>query len=301
MGARLVVLLIAGVCLLQAVESDAVITVERVAGKLEVGAALELRITYGWPSEAVLVRDPDPAAVFGGLVLDRCELVAESDTGGRRQQVWELEVLVPRSGAWALPRPVLQIRDGQTVNQVVAEEVLLTIGVADEPALQPPRELWRRPDAGAEGGGLPWWSWLIIGPVVGFLLGVIAWLRRGDDGPQASPAEVFVDEVAYALHSTDGKQAGAIISLALRRYSGARFDFDGPATTAEEVVVLTGAFVTATEQGELRKVLGSLDSLRWSPDELTAIAVRPFVDRARAWVERIEERLVTEAAAEEAG
>ena len=98
---------------------------------------------------------------------------------------------------------------------------------------------------------------MLIVLAAGAGIGVVAWLlRRAEVVVQRPPAEVFADEVAGALRCADGKQAGAIISLALRRYSGAIYNFDGPAATVDEIVGLIADAVTAAEQAELRKVLG---------------------------------------------
>jgi hypothetical protein len=107
----------------------------------------------------------------------------------------------------------------------------------------------------------------------------------------------FAAEIRRLQSASDGKDLGAGISLALRRYAGELYRFDAPGSTTREIAaVVAGDRFPADEARALVRLLERLDDLRWAPGELPAEQVRPLVEDATTWVAQAERRLAAEAA-----
>lgn len=282
----------------------AAVTVELGDRDLEVGDVAKLRIVYRWPANTAVIRAPDPAGDLHGLLVEELIRVDQGRVGDDQREVWRAQLVVPVSGTWSLPRPWFSIRGPDGPERIVAEERLLPIGIGEEePALEPARPLWQRAEAGIDADR---WSAWQIGALVGGIAGGLAalawvlWRRRGKMELE-TPLETFERELGRArqaaLGSDEGKQAGALLSLALRRYAGRLYDFDGPGATVEEALAhLRQALPTQLAQG-LRSLLRQLDDLRWQANELSAVAVVPFIDQAQQWVAQVEAHRAAEAEA----
>lgn len=269
---------------------------------LAVGDELELRLTYRWPADWPVLVEADPARDFAELRLTAVEQRDARRFADRQESIWQVAVLVERSGAWELPTPrlVLQGPDGPV--RASCEPLLLQVGLPDgEPPLEEARGLWTRPPIDLEQPLSPWWylggaAVLLAGLVVGW------WYWRRPPAATAVAAETVARQaLARARQAGDGKQAAGIISLALRRYCGVAWAFDGVGATAAETISHITGRATDTERQDLRKLFHDLDGLRWAPGELTAATVGPYVDQALGWLERVAERLRQEAEAEAAG
>lgn len=277
-------------------------------GQWTVGDVVTAQVTYRWPLDRQLAAPADPAPDLQGVPVERVEQLSDHRVGGERIVTWELRLVVPQSGSWALPRPALRLRGSEMLAGGIAElvelrapEVILQIGQgAEEPALEPPAGLWSRPTIDLPPESRSWRWWLAGGLVLVLALTAVLFLRTRKKAPPPPPAEVFARELAAARACGEGRQAGALLSLALRRYCGNQQGFDGPGATADEVLVrLHGALPTEATLS-LRRILRELESLRWSPAALPPEALQPRLAAAEEWVRGEEERRA-QAAAEKQG
>ncbi len=115
--------------------------------------------------------------------------------------------------------------------------------------------------------------------------------------PGSDPFAALLDDLRAATATGDGKEAGARLSLALRRYLGRQFSFDGPGSTTRETAAFLRGLLGDDEHRDLVRLLDQLDGLRWSPDELAISAIMPPAEAARSWCDRVQARLAAEAAA----
>jgi hypothetical protein len=159
------------------------------------------------------------------------------------------------------------------------------------------RPAWVRPAQPPPPSRRWWW---IGGGAAALAVGCgLAWLLWRRRTPPPTPAEVLAHDLAHAEAAGDGKELGARLSLALRRYAGVVYGFDGVGSTSRETAawLRTAAGVPADEGRALVRLLDRLDELRWSPGELDASQVRPLLSEARAWSDAVEARRTAETAA----
>jgi len=134
-------------------------------------------------------------------------------------------------------------------------------------------------------------------------MAVWLWWRMRRQAVASGPTswDIFTRELADTSAASDAKDAGARISLAVRRYAGAIWRFDGPGQTTREVAAtlrrLRAGRITEDEQRDLLRLLSRLDDLRWSPGDAPVEAMHDLVTLARTWAEGVQRRLDAEAAA----
>jgi hypothetical protein len=268
---------------------------------VNVGDPVTITLTYRWPHGWVPTtpsHEPDPSAAFAGEFVTSLPPVQRISTGEEERRTFVLTCSALRSGAWALPRPTLAVDGPRGRVEATASAVIVQVGTEAKPAqLPPPRPAWARPRA-AGAAATPAW---VYGAVAVAIAGLATWLlllRRRAAPPPPTPREVFARDWQAAADSGDGKEAGARLSLALRRYAGAIYRFDGPGSTTRETAFHLRGRMPEGEQRELVRQLDQLDALRWAADDLEVTAVRPSLDAALAWVEAVQRRLDVEAAAE---
>lgn len=259
-----------------------------------VGSPVEVTVTYRWPADWQ-VEPPNPGPAFADAFVIDSPPPERWRTGQEAGERWRLRLLAQRSGAWALPQPQLRARHDGTTQDVQAPEVVIQVGTEAAPA-QPaaPRALWLSDDLPAD--ETPWWIAAAVAGVLAIGLGVLAWWwPRRHVEPPVPPLRTLHEALGNALGG-DGKEAGARVSRALRRYCGDTFGFDGPATTARECSQRLRAPLADDEYRTISRLLDELDGLRWAADDLGVGSVEPLRSQALAWAEQVQARLDREAA-----
>jgi hypothetical protein len=271
---------------------------------VNIGDALTVTVTYRWPAGWAVVApggEPDPAKDFADAFVTDLPPPQKHGSGQEERRVFTITLLAKRSGAWELPRPTFTVKTPEGTRSLVAPSVLVQVGAEDKPAeLPPPRKAWTR----AQGPADQRRAWWMLGVVAVGLVGLAALLlaRRRSQERASTPWELFHEDWLAASNAADGKEAGARLSLALRRCVGTVFRFDGPAATTREAAGFLRGRLPDDEQRELVRLLEGLDALRWAPEHLPPSSVRPLVDQGRAWITALKRRLEAEAeAARQAG
>lgn len=259
-----------------------------------VGSPVEVTVTYRWPAEWQ-VEPPDPGAAFATSFVIDSPPPERWRTGQEAGERWRLRLLAQRSGAWALPQPTLRARHAGTTHEAQAPLVVIQVGTEAAPVdPAPPRALWLSDDLPRDDA--PWWIAAAVAAALALGLGAFAWWwpRRHVD-PPTPPIRTLHEELDNALGG-DGKEAGARVSRALRRYCGDTFGFDGPATTARECSVRLRPPLPDDEHRDISRLLEQLDALRWAADDLGVSVVEPLRSQALTWAERVQARLDRQAA-----
>lgn len=270
--------------------------------QLAVGDRTTVTISYRWP-RGWTAEEPDPAQAFRSEFTTDWPPPKRISTGDEERRVFTVTIAATRSGAWALPRPTFTASDFNGPHAATAPEIILQVGTDAKPAKLPAaRTAWVKPPASETPDRTRWWLAGLAG--VG-LLATAAWfLLRGKVlAAQATPLEIFTREWQAASTSGDGKDAGARLSLALRRYAGAIWRFDGPGSTTRETAAQLKGRLPDEEFATLIRLLDRLDDLRWSPGSLPVAALTREVAGAQEWTTGVQQRLDAEAraAAEAAG
>ena len=267
------------------------------ANTVNIGDPLVVTVTYRWPAGWTVVApngEPDPARDFADTFVTNLPPPQKHSSGQEERRVFTITLLPSRDGAWELPRPTLTVQTPEGTRSSVASTVLVQVGAEDKPAeLPPPRQAWTR----AKGPADHQRAWWVLGIAVVVIAGLAALLlvrRRQQELPR-TPWEQFHDDWQAASTAADGKEAGARLSLALRRCLGTLFRFDGPAATTRETTTFLRSRLPDDEFRELVRLLESLDALRWAPEHLPPSAVRPLVEQGRAWNTGLKRRLEAEA------
>jgi len=268
-----------------------------------VGSPIEITITYRWPP-TWQVAQPDPGRTFADAYVIASPPPERWQTGEEIGERWRLRVLAQRSGPWELPRPILrgtpplQKGSDQTPASMEAQApiVVVQVGALAEPAQPaPPRDLWLSDPEPTP--VTPWWIAAVVAATATLVLGALAWWwPRRQAAADIPPITTLRHSLGLAF-SGDGKEAGARISAALRRYAGDLFGFDGSATTARECSARLRTPLPDQEYRDIARLLDELDALRWAADDLAAAAVEPLRSRALVWAEQVQQRVDREAEA----
>lgn len=273
---------------------DARVSVEMSAApaQLTMGDNLVVTITYRWP-RGWRADEPNPSRDFLGQFVIASPPPRKLGGDGREERSFALTVCPLSSGAWELPRPGFTAapEHGAAVN-AVANQVIVQVGVnKDAPAPPDARPLLKRPPPGME----PARRWMWIAGGCAALVALAAWMaarrRRLREAAAPGPREIFARELAEAGRTSDGKESGARISLALRRFAGSVWNFDGPGSTAREAAVAVRAVAPDSEARELSRLLENLDALRWAADDLVVGALAPLMEASSHWSLEVQRRL----------
>ncbi len=284
-----------------AAEAAAHLGVEVTAQPAAVAIADQLTVTvaYRWPHGWTVETpqgEPDPSPAFAREFVTSFPPAQRSSTGEEERRTFRLSVMANHSGSWELPRPTLSVRGPGGRCAITAAPVIVQVGTEARPAELPPaRPQWVRPVAD-DGARTRPWLWLAAVFAAGALTLLALWRRRSRT-VVPSPFAVLVDDLRAATATGDGKEAGARLSLALRRYVGRLFSFDGPGSTTRETTAFLRGLLPDAEHRDLVRLLDQLDGLRWSPGELALSAILPPAEAARSWCEQVQRRLDAEAAA----
>ncbi len=268
-----------------------------------VGSPIEITITYRWPPSWQVIT-PDPGRTFADAYVVASPPPERWQTGEEIGERWRLRVLAQRSGPWELPRPILRgtppsqkgsVETPATV-EAQAPMVVVQVGALAEPAKPaPPRDLWLSDPEPTP--VTPWWIAAVVAATATIILGALAWWwPRRQAAADIPPITTLRHSLGLAF-SGDGKEAGARISAALRRYAGDIFGFDGRATTARECTARLRTSLMDAEYRDIARLLDELDALRWAADDLAAAAVEPLRARALAWADQVQQRVDREAEA----
>ncbi len=284
-----------------AADAEPVPTIEMSAtpAETEIGKTVVVTVTYRWPAGWSVEPKPDPAPDFRDAFISAMPLPQDTVTAEGARRVVALTLTATRSGAWALPRPTLTANGPKGPLTITAAPVIVQVGTSAAPAKLPPPiglRLQAPPVTQAR------WPWLVGGGVIALSLIAVTLLfilrrRHAAALIPLTPAQAFTRDVDAAQTATDGKDLGAQLSLALRRYCGATWRFDGGGATVREVAATLGRRqLPDDERRALQRLLERLDELRWSPAELPADQVLPLVADAANAVATVERRLAAEAA-----
>jgi len=269
--------------------------------QVEVGKPVTVSVVYHWAHGWTVDQQPDPSQAFADQFVTFISPPRDSVAGGVENCAFTLTVLPTASGAWTLPTPRLVVTGpGASRLEVAPPPVIVTVGRAAADLQAPaPRPLARRP-AVATGHPLAWLG-------AGIALAIAVWvavmllMRRARAAARLQSAhEALEQALAQALTQQDGKESAALASLALRRFSGAIWRFDGPGSTARETVAMVRARADTEEFRELARLLDELEALRWAADDLQAQRLQPIIDAGRRWGGAVQQRLLAEAEAAKA-
>jgi hypothetical protein len=274
------------------------VSVSPAKSTLNIGDKTQLTITYQWPAHAKVVSsdgEPDITKAVSDIFVTDIPPAQKFSSGQEERRVYTLTITAHRSGAWELPRPTLTIRIGNDTRSTVAPPVILQIGTEAAPAQLPTaRAAWTRAQAPATAAS-SWWIIITLTFFMAVALLIFFLLRKRAQLIIRTPWDIFSDDWHAATVAADGKEAGARLSLALRRYVGALYQFDGPATTSKETIFYVKKHLSEDEHRQCAKLLEQIDALRWGPDDLPPSSVRPLMDTSRAWAKALQQRLRAEA------
>jgi hypothetical protein len=267
--------------------------------QLNIGESLIVTVTYRWPTGWAVVSpdgEPDPAKDFASAFVTNLPPPQKHRSGQEERRVFTITLSATRDGAWLLPRPTFTVKTPEGTRSVAAPEVVVQVGAEDKPAeLPPPRKAWTRAQ-GPQSNAIAWWIVAVSAIALAGVITLFA-LRRRQQETTRTPWETFLDDWQAATLAAEGKEAGARLSLALRRCLGTVFRFDGPAATTREAALHLRGRLNDDEHRDLVRLLESLDALRWAPEDLPATAVRTLADQARTWSMGLKRRLDAEAEA----
>ncbi|MBA2479028.1 MAG: hypothetical protein H0V44_00060 [Planctomycetes bacterium] len=262
--------------------------------QLGVGDRCEVTIAYRWPRGWKLTAQPNPSLAFAGEFVVGVPPPKDASTGEEERRIFTLSVCPTRSGAWALPRPQITVASSDGEVTAEANAVIVQVGVnSDIPVLPQARPLMSRPPAELVESHRRWW-WIAGGCVVAALATLVVLARRRALIPPPTPREVFARDLKEAQSASEGKEVGALLSLALRRYAGAVWRFDGLGSTTREVSYAVRGRASDDEFRELMRLLESLDSLRWAADSLGVDAVQPLLENSERWTDGVQRRVESE-------
>ncbi len=267
---------------------------------VNVGETIVVTVTYRWPAGTKLVTpdgEPNPARDFANEFVTDLPPPQTFSSGQEERRVFTITLAAQRNGAWELPRPTLTVRQQNNTTSTVASPVYVQVGTDSAPAsLPPPRPIWTRTEAPEEQSALRWWWVVLIALILAAIADYLVKKQRKNI-THKTPWDVFYDDWQHAQAAGDGKEAGARLSLGLRRCLGTVFRFDGPASTAKEAVNFLRARLQDQEHRDLSRLLEQLDGLRWAADDLPAAAVQPLLENGRTWTTNLKHRLDAEAEA----
>lgn len=286
---------------LAAAETGPHVEMTATPAQVEVGATVAVVVTYRWPKNWSVEREPDPAGAFRDLYITSAPPAERSAAGGEERRTFRYSVAAVRSGAWQLPRPTLTARGPLGAITATASEVIIQVGTESAPPNLPsPRPLLVRPPVLPVASNRLWW-WIGGGTLL-LTAGTAWWIhrRRRAQVSAATAFQILNDDLAAARAPGDAREVGTRISLALRRYAGCLWGFDGPGLTTRETGAalrrLPAGRVADTEAAELMRLLGRLDDLRWSAGDLPAEAMTDLLTLAASWGAAVQQRLDREAA-----
>ena len=266
------------------------------ANAINVGGSLTVTVTYRWPAGWAVVAplgEPDPAKDFADCFVTNLPPPQKQSSGQEERRVYTITMAAVRDGVWELPRPTLTVQTPEGSRSTVAAAVLVHVGAEDQPAqLPPPRKAWTRTISPLD-DQRAWWALAVVAVALAGLVAMVM-LRRRQHQVIRTPWEQFYDDWQIAASAADGKEAGARLSIALRRCLGTVFRFDGPASTTRETALHLRGQLRDDEHRDLVRLLESLDALRWAADDLPPSAVRPLVELGRGWSTALKHRLAAE-------
>jgi hypothetical protein len=264
-----------------------------------VGSTVALTLVYRWPAGWTPTEPPDPAAALTSVFVADLPPPVAQDTAEESRRTWRIAVVPTRSGAWELPRPSFTVRPPTgTPVTVTAPLVVVTVGAGSATAALPaPRPAWTCPVAAPAAAAWPWWA--AGTALAGILVGAWWWRRRGLAPPEP-PGSLARRALAAAAETAEPRSAGSAASLALRRYAGQVWGFDGAGATTRECAGLLrrpGSPAPSDEVATLLRILGGLDDLRWAPGAVEAAPVAALIRDGAGWVDALERRLAAAEAA----
>jgi hypothetical protein len=297
--ARAVILALLAACLIGAEVPHVDLSATPTA--IGVGETVAVTITYRWPHGWSVAAEPDPSADFRDTFVTAAPPPERLSADGSERRSFRYTIAATRSGAWALPRPRFSASGPNGAVEAQAPAVIIQVGTeAAPPHLPAARPALVRPPADTPAPTRWWW---IAGGAALALVAAASWLlgRRQRIDPAATALQVFQSELAAALRCSDAREVGTGISVALRRFAGAHWGFDGPGQTTREITAslrrLAAGAISDEESAALLRLLSRLDDLRWSAGDLPAEVMRELATLAESWAGGVQRRVEAEAAA----
>ncbi len=257
-----------------------------------IGDELTLTITYVWPSDWTIEKEPNPAMTLSNMnvfIVD-APPVDRLVFGNEQQLRWTFTILAQQSGAWSLPQLGFEITDpqGQT-HTTSAPNIIIQVGVDEKPPrLSEPSLAWTTQDSTDAGIHQSyWWILILIVLIIG---GVLFWYLRKQQPEQiVKPIERFDHTIAQARAAKDSKEAAALLSLALRTYCSEIWLFDGVAATNREMRFFLRRHLGSKELSSICHILDGVEDFRWAPDGELADNVNAFINDSVQWCQSQEQ------------
>ena len=160
--------------------------------------------------------------------------------------------------------------------------------------LPEPRPLYRPPRTLLE--KIPVILIIAVAGLVVVIGGVFFFLWRRPHQQSAIPAsDQFLLDLQIARTAETSQDSGLAIGVALRRYCGSVWGFDGVGATAKEMRQAIPTEIPSAQKNQLFEILDRIDGLCWRGGSPDPEHVDPLIAQATDWV-RAEEQRRTELA-----
>jgi len=266
--------------------------------QVAIGEQVTVTMTYRWPS-SWHAGEPNPTEVFAEAFVAESPPPERTRTAEEERRTWKLVLLATRSGPWTLPKPTMHVIGPAGAVDVSAPDVTIQIGAES----QPPQPASARPLWTAGSGEVEPRRWIaVIIAVVIAIAALLGWwvLGRRRIIANESPADRLRRDLKGLQDLHDGKEISARLGLAVRRWCGSTFTYDGPGLTTRETLAKLRELLKDDEYSSVSRLLGDLDNLRWAAGILDAGTVLPLSERVLAWSDAVHQRINIELAAQKA-
>jgi len=260
-----------------------------------IGDHVTVTMTYRWPT-TWHAGEPNPTEAFAETFVAESPPPERTRTAEEERRVWQLVLLATRSGTWTLPKPTMQAIGPSGAVEVSAPDVTIQVGAES----QPPRPAAARPLWTAGSGEVEPRRWIaVVVAITVASAALMGWwlLGRRHIIAHESPAERLRRDLAELNGLHDGKEISARLGLAVRRWCGSVFSYDGPGLTTRETVIKLRETLKDDEHAAVARLLGDLDNLRWAAGMLDVDTVLPLSERVLAWSDGVHQRMQAELAA----
>lgn len=268
----------------------------------DIGDEIVLTVTYTWPKDFIVDKEPNPADVFNqhDLFIVDAPPVERLSSAGQEQRRWTLHVLAQFSGAWSIPRPGFQAQapDGR-IHTSSAPELILQIGTSSNPPrLAEPSLAWTYADSQDAGiHGQRWWYALLA--ILVILVVLLFVLRRKHEEKPVDPFALFNQELKQAQTAQNYKESAARLSHALRAYCSHVWAFDGLGATNREMRRYLQTHLAPEELRSVCAILDSIEDIRWAPDHENQEVIQRCLVDAHTWCSKQERQRQERIAAEQ--
>ena len=261
--------------------------------QIAIGDHVTVTMTYRWPT-TWHAGEPNPTDAFTEAFVAESPPPERTRTADEERRIWKLVLLATRSGPWTLPKPTMHVVGPAGAVDVSAPDVTVQVGAES----LPPQPSAARPLWTAGSGEVEPRRWIAAAIAIAVAIAaLIGWwlLGRHRVIVNESPADRLRRDLAelHGLH--DGKEISARLGLAVRRWCGSIFSYDGPGLTTRETLAKLRELLKDEEYSSVSRLLSDLDNLRWAAGILDASTVLPLSERVLAWSDAAALRITLEA------